>query len=109
MKLIPLVGLTIPVIAQHGELDANVGMQANKNGSNIDVTLSRSGKRSVFGDIYVKQDGQVVATVSTSVVLPMQQRSVQLSLPKNTNQQRLTVEFIEKGSTSDDPLASVTL
>ncbi len=61
-QLIPVYGVTIPVIVRFGNLDATAGIANvkldNAGGkSAVDLDLSRSGKRSTFGEVRVLKAG----------------------------------------------------
>ncbi len=67
IQLIPVVGITIPVIVRQGELSADVSLsgfeikQANtvKAQSTLALQINREGNKSIYGDIrvYFKPDG----------------------------------------------------
>ena len=95
--LAPVPGVTIPVIVRQGKLEANAGMGdlAFKNGTKdapprVEFDLSRSGNRSVYGDLEVTHyapgstKGVVVGLMQgISVLSPTTKRavSVQLDVP----------------------------
>lgn len=106
VKLIPLIGLSIPVVAQHGELSTKLGLTAKKSGNKIHATLTRSGERSVFGDIMLRQDGKAIAHANTSVLRPMTKREVSFEIPEATNLKDLTIEFVETNAKDGVPTAS---
>jgi hypothetical protein len=61
-QLIPVYGVTIPVIVRFGNLDAtagiaNVKLDSAAGKSAVDLDLSRSGKRSTFGEVRVLKAG----------------------------------------------------
>lgn len=61
-QLIPVYGVTIPVIVRFGNLDAtagiaNVRLDSAAGKSAVDLDLSRSGKRSTFGEVRVLKAG----------------------------------------------------
>ena len=61
-QLIPVYGVTIPVIVRFGNLDATAGIANVKldtagGRSAVDLDLSRSGKRSTFGEVRVLKAG----------------------------------------------------
>ncbi len=62
IQLIPIYGVTIPVIVRKGKLTAtaalaNVKMAQNKEGPALEFDMSRKGTKSVFGEIYVTKPG----------------------------------------------------
>jgi len=61
-QLVPVYGVTIPVIVRLGNLDAaaaisNVGLEKKDGKSLISLDLSRSGTRSTFGEVRVLKAG----------------------------------------------------
>ncbi len=61
-KLIPVYGVTIPVIVRLGNLEAKAGIAnvalGNKEGKRaVELDLSRSGSRSTFGEVRVLKPG----------------------------------------------------
>jgi hypothetical protein len=62
LQLIPVYGVTIPVIVRLGNLEAKAGIsnvELEKNGGKpaISLDLSRSGTRSTFGEVLVLKPG----------------------------------------------------
>ncbi|MCK5385080.1 MAG: hypothetical protein KAJ29_05835 [Alphaproteobacteria bacterium] len=65
VKIIPIFGISIPVIIRHGELSATVGISDLKLGKKDDkqvlsMTLKRDGNRSIYGHmeaLYTPADG----------------------------------------------------
>lgn len=62
LRLIPIYGVTIPVIVRLGNLDAkagisNVKLEARDGRQAVGLDLSRSGSRSTFGDVRVYKAG----------------------------------------------------
>ena len=61
-QLIPIYGVTIPVIVRLGKVEAKAGIAdvrhvAGKGGEEVSLTLSRSGNRSLFGEVRVMKAG----------------------------------------------------
>ena len=59
IKLIPIYGITIPVIVRKGQLAAlatiaNPRVVTTREGSFLDLDMARSGTRSVYGEIIVR-------------------------------------------------------
>ena len=95
--LTPISGVTIPVIIRQGRLnaDANMDNLSFKNSekdmpSSVDLTLSRSGNRSIHGDLQVVHHpagpGEAVVVGSMqgiSILFPTEERnvSIQLNVP----------------------------
>lgn len=62
IELIPIYGITIPIIVRHGELEATAtvsGAQiiATEDGPALQIALTRSGNRSVYGELRVTKSG----------------------------------------------------
>lgn len=92
--LAPVPGVTIPVIVRQGKLEASVSMdrltfkRGNKDiPSNVEFNLTRSGNRSVYGDLEVthyvsgSKEGMVVGLVQgISILSPTKKRTISLQL-----------------------------
>ena len=62
IELIPIYGITIPIIIRHGELEATAvvsGAQlvTTPDGPALQIAMSRSGDRSVYGELRVTKSG----------------------------------------------------
>lgn len=118
-ELIPVYGVTIPVVVRMGNLTAKVGI-ANVALTKVDgkpavgLELTRAGDRSVFGDVKVYksgvkdpiaiQRGVAVYTEVTSrrLVVPIKpELAAQASGP-------VTVSFVETSDTGDIPMAETS-
>jgi len=116
IELIPVVGISIPVIVRHGNTEASVSIddivlgKAKNNQQAIRFTLKREGNQSVYGDLsvtYIKADGNKLTLSKAngiSVYSPNVERIVALPLyiPKGTKLQggQLLVEYkrpVEQG------------
>lgn len=69
IQLIPIYGVTIPIIVRKGKLQAvaalaNPRLAKVENGQTLDFEMSRKGDRSVYGDIRVSKPG-----VATPIVV----------------------------------------
>src|SRR5690606_5322061 len=52
VRLIPVYGVSIPVIVRHGDLKASAGISNVKlSGKTLTFTLTRSGGKSLYGDL----------------------------------------------------------
>ena len=94
IQLIPVFGLTIPVIVRQGDLWADVGIsdlevgrgKPEDQGPVVSFRFTREGTRSVYGDVEVTHlsangDSQVVGAVrGIAVYTPNQSRMVRLPL-----------------------------
>lgn len=85
IRLLPVYGVSIPVIVRQGELSAKAGISALKQeGKKATVTLTRSGSRSVFGDVLLLSAGKVVGQLRGVAVLPpATKRNVTIELAGN--------------------------
>lgn len=107
VRLIPLVGVSIPVIVQKGALKGHVAMHAIRKANKVQITLERRGARSLLGDIVVKQDSKVLTTVNASVLMPAKSKSFSVELPQDAGSS-LTAEYVELQGDSAKPVASVS-
>jgi hypothetical protein len=62
IQLIPIYGISIPIIVRKGNLQAtaamsNVRMTTDNEGPALEFDLSRKGDKSVFGEIHVTKPG----------------------------------------------------
>lgn len=83
IRLIPVYGVSIPVIVRHGNLSAVAGMNPpQRTGNELAITLTRSGNRSLFGDLTAEDaNGRVVGQVrGVAVLVPNAKRTVKMTL-----------------------------
>jgi P pilus assembly chaperone PapD len=116
LQLIPIYGVTIPVIVRLGNLEAKAAISdvalENKDGKPvIDLDLSRSGSRSTFGEVRVLKAGikdpialQKAVAVYTDIGLR------HLSIPvdqkfKGELEGPVTVQYIEKYEDGNQKIA----
>jgi len=62
IRLIPIYGITIPIIVRKGKLEAtaaiaNPRIVTDEGGSSFQLDLSRKGSRSVYGEVHVTKPG----------------------------------------------------
>ena len=62
LKLVPVYGVTIPIIVRHGQLQAQAALEQPKieragDHSEIRVTVNRSGQASTYGDLQILRQG----------------------------------------------------
>src|SRR5207249_534777 len=89
IELTPIYGVTIPVIVRAGQLSAQAGIAGAKltieNGQPaVAVDLTRSGNKSVYGDVQVLKPGlpQPVAVVTgVAIYAELNRRSIVLPVP----------------------------
>jgi hypothetical protein len=116
LQLIPIYGVTIPVIVRLGNLEAkaaisDVALEKKDGRPVIDLDLSRSGSRSTFGEVRVLKSGvkdpialQKAVAVYTDIGLR------HLSIPvdekfKGELQGPVTVQYIEKYDDGNQKIA----
>ncbi|MEM7170398.1 MAG: hypothetical protein AAF530_09515 [Pseudomonadota bacterium] len=120
IRLIPIYGITIPVIVRHGDLQADVAVTDARlgmatSGSErpvLAVTLERSGARSVYGDITITaassdaSDATVLAQIrGIAVYAPNARRVLEIPLDDaafaRISGQEVDVAFSEVSGQSD--------
>jgi P pilus assembly chaperone PapD len=62
IELIPIYGITIPIIVRHGELSATAAVSsaqlvATEDGPTLQIALTRAGNRSIYGELRVTKEG----------------------------------------------------
>lgn len=88
-QLIPVYGVTIPVIVRRGRLEAQVAIaqpriEADAEKANIVLTLNRSGQASTYGDLLIKRQGsdEVIYSARGLAVYPeVNSREFKLPVP----------------------------
>lgn len=91
MNIVANVGISIPVIARHGELQAGASIDpksialSGEKQQVLSFTMLRSGTRSVYGDVaaYRGQD-KVAEGKGFAIYTPNTVRKVALAVPENT-------------------------
>lgn len=63
IQLIPIYGVTIPIIVRHGRVEAQVAINQpqiveGENGPELSIMLSRAGDSSTYGDLLVTKPGR---------------------------------------------------
>lgn len=116
LQLIPVYGVTIPVIVRLGNLQASAAISnvhLDKNGGKpaVDLDLSRSGTRSTFGDIRVLKPGvKDPVAVQRAVAVYTELGLRHLSIPvdpefKGDISGPVTVEYVESFDDGKQKLA----
>lgn len=92
ISLIPIYGVTIPIIVRKGELKAtaalaNLHMGHDNEGPTVDFNLSRSGDKSVFGEIHITKTGvaEPIAIVKGLAIYP-ERDGREVSIPLTAEQ-----------------------
>ena len=94
IKLIPIVGITIPVFVKQGKLSGSASLsdfeikQSNtvKGGSSLSLKINRTGNGSIYGDIrvyFIPKQGQSVLigqANGVAVYLPLEKRAFEVRL-----------------------------
>jgi len=89
IQLIPIYGISIPIIVRKGNLQAtaamsNLRMSADNEGPTLEFDLSRKGDKSVFGEIHVTKPGvsEPLSIAKGIAIYPeISSRNVSLPLP----------------------------
>src|SRR6185503_7294167 len=106
LRLIPVYGVTIPVIVRLGNLQATAGISdvklESKDGKpSIGLDLSRSGSRSTFGEVLVLKPGvKEPIAVQKAVAVYTEIGSRHVSIPVDENYKGelagpVTVQYLE--------------
>lgn len=117
-KLVPVYGITIPVIIRHGRLDAQVALNQPKvvqgaRGPELHFDMTRQGESSVYGEFRVTKrgSGEPIYMIRGLAIYPeLQGRSVRLPLtPEQAAAMKgpLRFEFREMPEAGGDTIASV--
>jgi len=99
VHLIPIYGVSIPIIVRHGTLAAQAKVSnARLSGNNLTLTITRSGNKSVYGDVIATEAGSdtVVGQLRGVAVLATNERrnvSIPLTAPVTG---ALSVEYRER-------------
>lgn len=125
IRLVPVYGITIPVIIREGETTAtsritDVALERGPEPSqrSIAFTLRRQGNASVYGDVRIirlgsgSDAGIVTESRGVAVYPPLNQRRVTVPLPAGARGalkgSRIRVEYVAHGN-ADEVLASKTV
>lgn len=89
IQLIPIYGISIPVIVRKGNLQgtaalANVRMGRDNEGPTLEFDMARQGDKSIFGEIHVTKPGQsepLWVAKGIAIYPEVASRSVSLPLP----------------------------
>lgn len=97
IRLIPVYGVSIPIIVRQGDLAAQAKLQnATLASNNLTVTIARTGSKSVFGDITVTDVSKnVVGQLRGIAVMSYSDKRI-VSLPVTSAAAPLTVEYRER-------------
>jgi P pilus assembly chaperone PapD len=89
IQLIPIYGISIPIIVRKGNLEAtaaltNVRMGSDNEGPALMFDMTRSGSKSVFGEIHVSKPGMsepITVAKGIAIYPEIASRSVSLPMP----------------------------
>ena len=122
INIIPIVGISIPVIVRHGELESTVSLtdfqfslgNTQNAKPKLSMTINREGSSSIYGDFIVeftpkgKQAITVAQTNGIAVYTPIPKRlySINLNTPDNLSLSngQLTVKFMEHGKSNEESI-----
>lgn len=127
VEIIPIVGISIPVIVRHGKLQSEVKIdnvqiiqasEANPTPS-LSVDMHRSGNKSIYGDfraIFTPNEGgeSVVVALANGIAIysnnAFRQFSIPLNIPSGTTLKngKLQILFLESGKDKKTGLLSET-
>lgn len=106
IKLVPIYGVTIPVIVRHGSLTATARLSSLRiDSKTLHLTIEREGSRSTYGDLVVQWKGTGKAVTvgqmnGIAVYTPNPKRSLLLPLSPPTGIElrggELSVRYISK-------------
>lgn len=127
IEIIPIVGVSIPVIARHGKLESRLKLEnarinpatENNPKPSISVNMLRNGNQSIYGDfraIFTPNDGSdpiVIALVNgVAVYTPnsLRQFAIPLSIPLETplKEGKVRILFLESGKDEKTGLIAET-
>ncbi len=111
VQLIPLIGVSIPLIVRHGDVQASAKMShASLKGNQVQLTLERSGNKSLFGDLIVTQGNAVLTQMrGLAVYTPNTQRLVTLELSNALRKEPIRISYQAREEDGGQTLAEATL
>jgi len=127
VEIIPIVGISIPIIVRHGKLEGSIRLenprltQASEENPtpHIELEMHRSGNRSIYGDfraIFTPQGGGGPVTIGlvngVAVYTPntIRRFSIPLSIPQGTELKggELRILYLESGKDEKNGLLAET-
>jgi hypothetical protein len=106
IDLRPIYGVTIPVIVRNGQLSAeagitNVKLTSEQGREAVAVELTRTGNRSLYGDLRVVKPGREPVTLARGVAIypEIDRRIVSFPVPEGTSGSLAgpaTVQYVER-------------
>ena len=118
IKLTPIYGITIPLIVRKGQLEASAAiaspqLRREANGTSLDMMLTRSGARSVYGEIQVLKRGlREPAYLARGIAIYPELTARSLSLPLSPEQATLLkgpvrIEYREPAESGGKLIAAI--
>ena len=106
IQIIPIYGISIPIIVRKGNLQAtaalsNVRMGKNNEGPTLDFDLNRAGSKSIFGEIHVSKPGiadPISVTRGIAAYPEISRRKVSIDLDPETAAQmhgEIIISYVE--------------
>ncbi len=98
IRLIPVYGVSIPVLVRQGDLSAQAKLEnATINNGQLSVTLTRTGTKSVFGDVIATQSGSknVVGQLRGIGIMAYNNKR-NVSFPVTAASGPITIEYRER-------------
>ena len=126
IELVPIIGISIPVIVRHGELQSvvtltNPAIETSDRVANtqvVAVSINRSGSSSTYGDlraVFTPDDGSpIVIGQANKIAVYANMRSRRFKLPLNRasdvnlEKGRIEVLFLEPGADDDSSILART-
>jgi hypothetical protein len=102
VRLVPIYGISIPIIVRHGDLTATATLGgASVKDKKLQVTIARQGTKSLYGDFVVSYGNTVVGQMrGVAVFVPNEKRIVQFDLNppegESVSGKELTVIYRER-------------
>ena len=118
IALTPIYGVTIPIIVRQGSLAASAAIAnprilREKEGPALAFTLSRSGSRSVYGQIRITKPGiakPVFEVRGIAVYAEIPERTVKLAIPEDmvaVLTGPVKIEYVEDNEAGGGTMASL--
>jgi P pilus assembly chaperone PapD len=97
IRLVPVYGVSIPVIVRQGDLSAQAKLgDAHRTQDSVEVTISRTGTKSVYGDIALIKDKEIVAEQRGVAVMAYNTARTVTIPVKDLPPGPLTIEYRER-------------
>jgi hypothetical protein len=117
ITILPSYTFNIPTIVRKGQLNANLTIskaevvQHSKNTKAVELVLSHSGERSVYGNILIKdaEGNKIGALVNVSVYQEESRKTFNIVLKKAIKGNEITISFTEHEKYGGSQLANYEL